>query len=206
MWDWVVSNSSGLNTLLNIAMLLVWIGYLQVFLMSFQRANRAMIHIDSAVQDGRDARCIIANMGSEAVYVVGVQVKLTDGDKTVASLVSDRSEHTLAVDKEFRGQTLQGPLAPGESLDVGSFRNLCSRAAYRLGQDLNLDNCTKVEITVAIAAQQAHRILGAHKSFSIEGDESANLSFRPDRILTEQISSRRRRKALEQRMLEISPE
>ncbi len=196
MMDWVQNNAAGLNVLLNVAMLLVWGAYLQLIWMSFQRANRAVLHISRAAEDGRDARCIVSNMGSDAVYILAMQVRLTCGNRQMAASVTDKVERTPVDSEDFRDQTLQGPLAGGEAVDVGSFRTIIQRAEHKLGAGVELEDCSEVEVSVIVAAQQAHKLMGGYKRYRIEGEAGA-LSFHSEDILTRQIRSRRHRRELE---------
>ena len=160
MWQWMQDNAQVLSVLLNGTMLAVWVAYLQVVTVSFLRANRAVVHISSAAEDGEDARCIVSNMGSDAVYVLAVQVGLRCGGRQLNAMVTDKVERRPVDAEDYRDRTLQGPLAGGEAMDVGSFRTLCQRAEKRLGEGLSLDTCSEVEITVIVAAQQAHKLMG----------------------------------------------
>ena len=44
MFEWISANSNVINAVANVAMLFVWIAYLQVFLQSFRRQRRALLH------------------------------------------------------------------------------------------------------------------------------------------------------------------
>ncbi|WP_121629651.1 hypothetical protein [Tropicibacter alexandrii] len=195
MWDWLQQNGPALNVMLNAVMLLVWGAYLQLFWMSFQRANRAVIHISRAAEDGRDARLIVSNMGSEAVYILAMQVRLTCGDRQMAASVTDKVERSPVDDEDFRDRTLQGPLAGGDAVDVGGFRTVLQRAEHCLGEGVELEDCSEVEVTVIVAAQQAHKLLGGYKRYRIHGSEG-NLTFDSEDVLTRQIRSWRHRRQL----------
>ncbi|AUC55207.1 hypothetical protein CDO87_19465 [Sagittula sp. P11] len=195
MWTWILDNAAALSVALNTAMLLVWLAYLQLFLTSIRRSNRAVIHIDMAAGQNEDARCIVTNMGADTVYILGVKVDLDcDGDAREA-LVTDVLEEDGPLGGDFRERTNQGPLAGGEAMDIGSFHNIVDRAAMRMGEDISLTTCHSVEITVVVAAQQAHRLLGGHKRYDITRENGA-LRFRSEDILTRQITSGRRRRQL----------
>ncbi|MBN8186181.1 hypothetical protein JF540_05725 [Salipiger thiooxidans] len=199
MWDWIGSNASALNVGLNAAMLLIWLAYLQLFFVSFRRSNRTVIHIGMASESGEDARCLVTNMGSDTAYVLAVMVGLDDGDRTRLAPVTDRVEDEDPVGGDFRDKTNQGPLRGGEALDIGSLRNIVSRAAHQIEEDISLDDCRAVEITVVVAAQQAHRLAGGRKRYEIDCS-GGRMRFRPENVLTDQIRTRRDRQALLSRM------
>ena len=196
MWDWIGDNVTELNLVFNAAMLLVWMAYLQTFLESFRRSNRAVIHIDIAAQRDEEARCLVANMGSEAVYLLGVKVQIDCEDGAFEALVTDRIEDDGPLGGDFRAKTNQGPLAGGEVLDIGSFSNIVSRASRQMDGEIALENCRSIEITVVVAAQQAHRLMGGYKRFEIKRGPTGGLRFQSDDVLTRQIKSRRKRRML----------
>lgn len=69
MWNWIASNHQVISALANIAMLLVWIAYLQVFVSSYRRQKRSNILINRGAGSGLEARCLISNMSAEAIYI-----------------------------------------------------------------------------------------------------------------------------------------
>ncbi|TNC60456.1 hypothetical protein FHG71_22030, partial [Rubellimicrobium roseum] len=69
MLDWLSANSDAVNVVLNLAMLLVWIVYLQVFVSSYRRQRRANILISVGGGSGLDARCLVSNMSEGAIYI-----------------------------------------------------------------------------------------------------------------------------------------
>lgn len=197
MWDWLSSNSSVINLVTNTLMLFVWMGYLHLIFTSFRRSNRAVIHIGMAANDGQDARCIVSNMGADAVYILAIQVELVCDDEEFCTLVTDRVEDGGPLGGDFRERTNQGPLAGGEALDIGSFQNIGERAAHNTSANIAIDRCTSMEITVVVAAQQAHKLLGGHKRYDITRRDGI-LHFASEDVLTKQISSRKRRSQLRQ--------
>ena len=118
MWDWITQNSGALSAVLNAAMLVVWIAYLQLFFVSFRRSNRTVIHIGMAGERNGDARCLVTNMGSDTAYVLAVKIDLDFGEETRSALVTDRIEDDDPLGGDFREKTNQGPLGGGEVLDI----------------------------------------------------------------------------------------
>lgn len=195
MIDWLQDHSGGLNVVLNGAMLLVWLAYLHLFLTSFRRANRAVVHIARAVDTDGEARCLVTNMGSDMVYILGIKVDVRAGEERFATLVTDRVHEDDPLGGEMRDRTNQGPLCGGEVLDIGAFRRICERAM----EDAAAPVPDSVEITVIVAAQQAKRLMGGYKRFEVR-DEGGTIGYRSEDVLTRQITSARRRRHLEQEL------
>ncbi|EPX82362.1 hypothetical protein [Salipiger mucosus] len=199
MWSWMQDNTALLNALSSIAMLVIWLAYLQLFLTSFLRSNRAVVHIGMATEGHNDGRCLVSNMSADSLYILGIMVELECKGEVYRSLVTDRIEADEPLGGDFRERTNQGPLKGGEAVDIGSFRNIGERVARNTQRDIRLDDCDWIEFTVMVAAQQAHKIYGGKKRYEIEG-EAGSLSFRSADILTSQIRSFTERRRL-RRML-----
>ncbi|WP_425098386.1 hypothetical protein [Tropicibacter sp. S64] len=197
MLIWLQTYAPALNVGLNALMLVVWLAYLHLFYSSFRRANRAVIHIGMAAQQGQDARCLVTNMGSDTVYVLAIKVDLVCGDRTVSALVTDRLEKDEVLGGDFRERTNQGPLAGGEALDIGSFRNILKRVSHQQEGVPDIETCEALEITVVVAAQQANRLMGGTKRYELTR-LGMGIQFHPAEVLTRQITSRRRRAELHQ--------
>ncbi|WP_420325435.1 hypothetical protein [Mameliella sp.] len=195
MWNWLASNSAMVNVVLNSAMLVVWITYLQLIYVSFRRSTRAVIHIDMAAGADQQARCIVTNMGADTVYILGIKVDLSCEGGYREALVTDHLEQENALGGDFRERTAKGPLAGGEAVDLGTFANILKRAAQQKGESITAETCHSIEITVVVAAQQAHRLMGGYKRFDVlrEGD---SLRFRSPDVLTRQVTGWLRRKRL----------
>lgn len=195
MIDWMQEHSGALNVTLNAAMLMVWLAYLHLFLTSFRRSNRAVIHIARATDTDGEARCLVTNMGSDMVYILGIKIDVHAGDKRFATLVTDRVHEDDPLGGQMRDRTNQGPLNGGEVLDIGSFRRICARAIE--GEDAS--EADAVEITVIVAAQQAKRLMGGYKRFDIQR-ANGSVSYHSEGVLTRQITSASRRRDLEREL------
>lgn len=197
MWSWITDHSGALSALVNFLMAGIWLAYLQLFLISFHRSNRAVVHIGMADESGGDARCIVSNMGANVVYVIAVLVDFEREEGTASAVVTDRVEQDAPDADDFRQRTNQGPLAGGESIDIGTFRRLAERVSRNKGLEVRLDTCTAITVTVAIAAQQAQTVRGGYKRFDMDRDSDGTLRFSSKDLLTQQIKGRRQRKKLE---------
>ncbi|MBN9888071.1 hypothetical protein [Salipiger abyssi] len=199
MWDWIGTQAPALNAVLNALMLVIWLAYLQLFFTSFRRANRTVVHIGMASENGEDARCLVTNMGSDVAYILAVLIELDFGDERRSATVTDRVEDDDPVGGDFRDKTNQGPLRGGEAIDIGSLRRIVKRAAHQMDEDMSLDRCEAVDITVVVAAQQAHKLSGGRKRYEISR-EAGRMRFRPSSVLTAQVGSRRQQRELLQRV------
>lgn len=197
MWSWLTDHSGALSALVNFLMAGIWLAYLQLFLISFHRSNRAVVHIGMADESGGDARCIVSNMGANVVYVIAVLVDFDREEGAMSAIVTDRVEQDAPDADDYRQRTNQGPLAGGDSIDIGTFRKLAERVSRNTGDDVSLDACTAITVTVAIAAQQAQAVRGGYKRFDMERDKDGQLRFISQDLLTRQIKGRGQRKKLE---------
>lgn len=120
MWEWIASNHQVISALANIAMLFVWIAYLQVFVSSYRRQKRPNILIHRGAGSELEARCLISNMSAEPIYIESLIATLETADGRWSCPVTDvdegRSDLTLA--------TRQGAMQTGQFADFGSFRSL----------------------------------------------------------------------------------
>lgn len=197
MWRFITEHSAALNVMVNALMTVIWLAYLQLFLISFHRSNRAVVHIGMADESGGDARCIVSNMGANVVYVSAILVDFEHEDGATSAIVTDRVEQDAPDVEDYRKRTNQGPLAGGESIDIGTFRKLAERVSRNTGAQVRLDECSAITVTVAIAAQQAQSVRGGYKRFDMDRDGDGPLRFRSKDLLTRQIKGRGQRKKLE---------
>ena len=180
MWSWIRNNTDIIDAGLNGAMVLIWFVYLQIFFVIFRRANRSMIHIGMLATEDEDARCLVTNMGSDAVYLVAVVIDLECGDATYQTLVTDRIEVAKDQVSSLRQRSNQGPLKAGEAIDIGSFRDLTERAALKLGRGIDASSCAAITITAAVATHQDLRVKGGYKRFDIDNGSKGSTFSSPD--------------------------
>lgn len=67
MLEWISEHSDALNVLLSAAMLLVWLGYFEVFLRGYRRERRPKILISRGSGSSLRAHCLLSNMSAEAI-------------------------------------------------------------------------------------------------------------------------------------------
>jgi hypothetical protein len=197
MWNWIASNHQVISALANIAMLFVWIAYLQVFVSSYRRQKRPSILINRGAGSGLEARCLISNMSAEAIYIESViaTVETTGGrwSHPVTEMLEGRSDLDL--------KTRQGPLQAGRFTDIGSFQSLLE-PVLRRGTELrgalapdDLGNLVALEVKVIAAHGSEDLLAGAMRRFNLIRQQDQVL-VRGHAVGTQQIRSRRDRKRL----------
>lgn len=193
MIQFLTEHSELVNTSLNFAMVLIWVAYLQIFLVSHRRLSRAVIHIDLGLAEGSGSRCLVTNLGSAAIYVQGIAADLgRDGQKS-QMVITEREEVTAEDVSDPMARTNRGTLQPGQTVDIGSLDDLIRRAWIRLHETWSFDEIQHVTITVVGISGQIERIIGAAKEFSIEHTGTA-VQFTAQNIMTRQIHPRQTRK------------
>lgn len=198
MFEWLHENGQALDTVANIGMLLVWVAYLQLFLVNFRRQRRPYILVNRGAGRDLDARCLIGNMSSESIYVESIIATLHDDDRTTSCGVTDVVRRDGGPPGEDpRRETRQGPLPAGGYMDVGSFRGMLDQ----LAQSADAENCVPdrpFEIEVLVIADYASEnlVVGARRSFDVEKRPSRFL-LKPRTPGTKQIRSRRERRRLQ---------
>ncbi|WP_338608762.1 hypothetical protein V6617_02080 [Pelagibacterium nitratireducens] len=199
MLQWFVEYSDAINAASGVAMLFVWMAYLQVFLRSYSRQVRPKIVINRAGGSALDAHCFVSNMSSEAMYLESVIVTVRSGEQVATHTVTDIVP--LDGDKspvDPRERTHQGPLRPGEYTSVGTFDEILDKV-IRQSEDPQIfsESRDPVVLEVMIIADYSSEdlLVGAKRRFKAEwrgetwylGAESAE---------TRQIRSRRERRKI----------
>ncbi len=194
MWNWFASNHQVISALANIAMLFVWIAYLQVFVSSYRRQKRPNILINRGAGSGLEARCLISNMSAEAIYIESIiaTVETTEGRWScpVTEMLEGRSDLDL--------KTRQGPVQPGQFVDIGSFQNLIEPVLRRstglrgaVAPD-DLENLVAFELKVIAVHGSEDILAGAMRRFDLIRRQD-QLLLRGHAVGTQQIRSRRER-------------
>lgn len=161
MLDWISQNSDTLQVLLNALMVMIWVGYLQIFFISFRRQQRSEILINMGVGSGLNARCFISNLSLEPLYLHDLLVELTTKDGTYEAVITDRAEMTDEQRSSPSEATNQGPLKSGDYIDIGSSNDLLERASPKL-EGVEFENITHIEIIALAKTSSSPQIVGAH--------------------------------------------
>lgn len=209
MVDWIRDNEAVISVLINLGMLIVWVVYLQLFLASYRRQTQPKILINVGAGRRLDARCLLANMSSDAIYVQSLFATVEAHDRRWSSPVTDVEELTQGQQpEELATMTRQGPLMPGAVMDAGSFRDLIGRVLSDAeppveGQDGLPARLTALEIQAVADFGSDDLLVGARRRFDI-ANRDGHWALVPHTPYTEQIRSRRERRQI-RRMLAETP-
>ncbi len=199
MLAWIDNNDHWISLILNAAMLLVWIFYLQLFLRRFRRQLRAKIVINRGAGSSIDATCFISNMSQESIYVESVVMRVSAGDRQWACAVTDIERlDGEEPSSDPRKNTLQGPLRPGDFMPIGRFRRLVERVLRGQGEQTKVEDLQEpigLELQVFADYASEDLLVSAKRRFDITRRGEA-LCLHAPTLRTEQIRSRRRRKQL----------
>ncbi|WP_127145469.1 hypothetical protein [Pelagibacterium montanilacus] len=197
MINWIQDYSDALSFLANFGMLLVWLTYLHVFLVSYRRQTLPKIVINRAAGSDLSASCFVSNMSSEALYVELIVVRLEADDqewKTGATDVSldDREERP----SDPRQLTRQGTLRSGDYMSIGTFNELFARLGLDEKSVEAVRVSTNAQLSIKVFADYASEdlLIGAERVFTIDDSEDRWI-LEPKRVETHQIRSRRDRRA-----------
>ncbi|MEX4010261.1 hypothetical protein [Neoaquamicrobium sediminum] len=164
--------------------LLVWLFYFQLLLSGYRHRLRPKILITRGGARTIGARCIITNMSVEAIYLEAIMVSVRDGERQYISSLSElEAEQTTKSDP--RQLYLQGPLASGEMIDIGSYAELLKRATNGKEQP------SAFTLTVIATYTSEETLVAAERDFTISGS-----SLNSDAIVARQIRSRWQRMRL----------
>lgn len=205
MLEWIKANSQMLNAWLNLGMLIVWIAYLQIFILNYRRQRRANILINVGGGTGWDTKCLVSNMSSEAIYVQGILVEAEGRHGRSACFVTELDDvEAWERPTDLNLWTRQGPLGSGEVRDMGAVRLLLEHVLQRGqlgdGAPRRLEDIAEMTVTVCAVYTSEDLLVGARRRFQLDGG-GGDAKLRPATIGTRQIHSRRQR-----RRLEILPE
>lgn len=174
----------------NFVMVAVWLLYFQLLYVAYRRQRQPKILINPSMEEGTGARCLIANMSPEPVFVDSIFVtversgmwhraQLYDFDR--ADRKDTQSEH------RFR----QGPLGQGNFTDIGSFGQIIDEALGDNRHDAN--GPVELELTVIAIYGPEDLPVASTRKFTAGRD-----GIRPNDPGTRQIRSRRKRRRLQQ--------
>jgi|HigsolmetaAR204D_1030405.scaffolds.fasta_scaffold03070_3 hypothetical protein len=199
MLQWVAQNSELVNALTGVGTLLVWVVYLQVFVSSYRRQLRATLLITRGAGEGLEGRCFLSNMSSGSVFVQSVLVTLETADKTLICPVTDVLDLDGDAPDDPRQRTRQGPLASGETRDIGSFGDLIRHTLHTTsdGPEPGIRQAKIRVVMIEIVGIYGSEDLpiGARRRFALLEDDG-RLRFQGEGLQTKQLRSRRQRRRL----------
>ncbi|WP_265516499.1 hypothetical protein [Nitratireductor luteus] len=197
MWEFIKDNHGAISAVTAVLTMMIWVLYFQLLLNSYRHRIRPKININRGGGRSSNSRCVITNMSAEAVYVDAVILTFKGGEKQRICSLSDLDVSPSA-DKDLRQQLLQGPLASGEFIDIGSFDELIEHA----GEGDTIASDTKsIEVMVVGTYTADDGLIAAERRYELSRRDGQRL-LQPVAFSTRQVRSRWERRKIEQLMLE----
>ncbi|MCP3054062.1 hypothetical protein [Aurantimonas marianensis] len=200
MWNWLSQNTDVLSLAVSMAMLVVWIVYLQLLLNGYRRQRRSSILISRGAGHGIRSRCLITSMSAEPLYVTSIIATLETEAKSYEYALTDLRDLPEDLGADPRSSMRQGSLSAGEYLDIGHFDEFVSQLVETDPDRARLHNWTDavnaIELTVLALYGSDRLPVGASRRFSFVRAEAGGMRISPDTLWTRQLHSRRQRKQL----------
>ena len=204
MLQWMNEHAGALQVMFAALSALVWLVYLQIFVVGFLRQRRAEILINVGAGVGLDSRCFIANLGLEPIYVLQLTMSVETPEGTYLSAITDREALSDEQLSDPGQATNQGPVRSGDSYDAGSFGTMAKMALHAAGvsEDLRVDG---VELTVVATHAASASLVAARRNYDVV-ERNGNRRLLPRQLEAQQIrgffARRRLRRALRASMNE----
>ena len=190
-------NQGLISVLLSMAMLVVWVVYLQILLVQVRASRRSSILITRAAGRGMRSRCLVTNMSSQSLYVTSLIGILHAGDKQIEIALTDLRELPEDLGADPRSTMRQGSLSTGQYLDIGHFQDILE-VMLRDDEAAGLEREDVSQLDLIVVAFYAPESLpvGARRSFQFRWDSPSGTRVQPTSLRTEQIRGHRQRKRL----------
>ena len=190
-------NQGVISVLLSMAMLVVWVVYLQILLVQVRASRRSSILITRAAGRGMRSRCLVTNMSSQSLYVTSLIGILLAGGKQIEIALTDLRELPEDLGADPRSTMRQGSLSTGQYLDIGHFDDILE-VMLRDDEAAGLEREDVAQLDLIVVAFYAPESLpvGARRSFQFRWESPSGTRVQPSSLRTEQIRGRRQRKRL----------
>lgn len=190
-------NQGLISVLLSMAMLVVWVVYLQILLVQVRASRRSSILITRAAGRGMRSRCLVTNMSSQSLYVTSLIGILHAGGKQIEIALTDLRELPEDLGADPRSTMRQGSLSTGQYLDIGHFDDILE-VMLRDDEAAGLEREDVAQLDLIVVAFYAPESLpvGARRSFQFRWESPSGTRVQPSSLRTEQIRGRRQRKRL----------
>jgi len=207
MLEWLSDNKDWIAPATSIGTLMVWVFYAQLLYNGYSRQTRPRLLINRGVNDeGLDSPCLICNMSREAIYIYFILVFLDNSKEPVLVSVTDCEEGAIGERSNSLGsRTRQGPLEPGKSLELLSFRIILERAAHQAGIELNEGKpvgpdveVRGLEFHVVCIYGSDDKPFGAVRRFNLKENGAGEPLLEPDTIDTRRETSWRYKRRIRQ--------
>ena len=197
MFEFLRTNQGIISVLLSMAMLVVWVVYLQVLLVQVRASRRSSILITRAAGRGMRSRCLVTNMSSQSLYVTSLIGILHAGDKQIEIALTDLRELPEDLGADPRSTMRQGSLSTGQYLDIGHFDDILE-VMLRDDEAAGLAREDVAQLDLIVVAFYAPESLpvGARRSFQFRWESPSGTRVQPTSLRTQQIRGRRQRKRL----------
>lgn len=203
MLELVRQNSGLISMAASVAMVAIWLIYLQLFWRSYRRQMRASVIIHLGAGTGMDAQCLISNMSAEAIHIEGIILVLTRGDESWRTTVTTAG----GASHDAGGQTVpqhEGPLASGRFINIGRLQDLVDRAFSNVKEDktaadrLGFDS---FEIWVIADYSAEQNLVFARRGFNVQ-QAGGHWALRADRMRTETLRNGPRQRRIKRDLQE----
>ncbi|MFN4128618.1 MAG: hypothetical protein ACK4GC_02200 [Paracoccaceae bacterium] len=202
MLSWIEENSGLVQAMMAAVTALVWIVYLHIIVTGLRRQRCTEILINLGGERSFSARALVSNLGFEPVYILEIILTVWGRDGKRTSSVIDRAELAEAERHTPSEATLQGPLKSGDYVDIGSIANLLERDRLQSFDQFDLEEISRIEITVAAITAAANSIVAAKRSFR-SAQKNGSSCLVPETLYARQIRSSRGRKSIERQIREL---
>lgn len=202
MWDWVSENSGIVQAGMATVTAMVWMVYLHIIVSGLRRQRRTEILVHLGGARDLSARILVSNLGFEPIYVLEIMLSVRTAQGERISSVADRTEIAREQHRTPREATLQGPLKSGDSVDIGSVTDLLDRARHNSFDNIDIEDITEVEVTVAALTSADSRVAAATRRFLLKHNEET-ICLLPRNLYAKQIRSRWRRRQIEQQLRQM---
>lgn len=195
-WNWLGDNSSALQVVINLGLLVVWAFYLDLFVRSHRRARKCRILIALGGRDDLHARCLVSNMSTYPVYISKVIVTVIDDAGRRSRAVTNHRGVDEDPPPDAEQQTRQGPLLAGQWRDIGSLIDLLDTAggSDQIREASRQSRPWNIELTVVAIYGAEDLPFGARRCFRVTDGHAEQV--RPTTEDTRQIRSRYQRRSL----------
>jgi hypothetical protein len=201
MMDWFASHSQIINLAINLAMLVAWVGYLQIFVSSYHRQTRPKLMITRSGIYSAESRCLVCNMSTETTYLLSLLIQLeTDGHCKRYPITEIEGFEKSDQPRDDYVQSRQGPLDSSKVRDMGSFKEIIANA---IGEQKGADEpdanewppIKNLKVTVIASYSSEDLPVGATRSFEVVRKQKS-WEVHPYTSEATQIRSRRERRGL----------
>jgi len=203
MWSFIQQNSGGLNVVLNLGTLLVWVSYFQILFVTFRMQNRPNLLINRSAGNDTASHCIISNMSASSVYVQAVMLEVTRDGRTWQGIISDTAslQEGKSATEEMES-TAQGPLGAGEFLDLGKFSRLVRILhEHSNSSDIpaSIDELENLRITLFAIYTAKSNMIGAARDFAIRRKDGETV-VEPHSPIADQLANPIQRRHLQRKL------